>query len=125
MAHQSFELFDSTRPGIGPQFLGSREIPNFADLGAGARPVHSYALFCPYCARVWGMLKVEGTYCQPVTAACVAHAQFPTDGTFSRQYTEPGDPRSDRDLPEAVLRHDVLALIEFYLSHPQQRKLFL
>ena len=113
---------------LGDQWLGSRKIPTFVDLGMGMRPANSYALFCPHCAAIWGRIMHDhkDAYCQPVTSRCVVHMSFPSDGTFTSQYgfNNPDDPRGwSETLPEAVMLHDVLVVSSYYLTNPD--KIFL
>lgn len=114
---------------FGDKWLGSRVIPDFADLGAGSRVANSYALFCPHCAVVWGRLMHDrqGAFCQPVISCCLKHATFPSDATFTSthgRYAAEGGPRDwSDDLPLPIMAHDIAALCNYYLAHPE--KIFL
>lgn len=110
---------------LGDAWLGKRKVPDYCDLGMGARPTNSYALFCPHCAAIWGKIMHDHrqAYCQPVTSSCHLHATFPSDATFTSAYgmAQPDDPRGwTDDLPFAVAKHDVLALCQYYLAHPEK-----
>lgn len=111
---------------LGEEWLGSRQIPTFTDLGDGAKVAPSYALFCPHCAKVWGKMMHDhkDAFCNPIVSSCLAHASFPSDATFTSyhgRYAQGLGPRDwNDDLPEAVMRHDIKAICSFYLAEPRR-----
>lgn len=114
---------------LGEAWIGSRQIPTYTDLGDGQKVAPSYALFCPHCAKVWGRMMHDhkSAWCHPITSSCIDHATFPSDATFTSyhgRYAQGAGPRDwNEDLPPAVMRHDIQAMCNYFLSHPE--KIFL
>lgn len=106
------------------EWIGARDIPTWDSLGPEPSLAHSYALFCPKCAEIWGKLMHDHpeAYCQVETQYCRDHATQPSDGTFTRQ-SRWDDPRSwgyGGEWPREALLNDIIALTTFYLNHPEK-----